>query len=431
MKTILLKGGFVVTPQNIIQADIGLRDGNLELNPSETAGAEVMDITGKYVVPGFVDIHFHGYNLFEFTAGLYDPKTDTFDDRPQTYQHELNKVSGKVAEFGVTSFYIATWAAPVETLKNCYGQLADYLGKAKDLSAGARLRGGTLEGTFINKQMAGAQNPDLVLEPNTETFDSIEDRGAIKLVNVVPDAGQKSCELTKYLTDKGVIVGMGHTDATGDQVFDAIKAGLKYCIHFLNGPTGSSHKPFNNAGAVESVLRFDELYAELILDGFHVHPAYVRDVIKRKGIDRIMAMTDCGYVVGSPLKKFTIGGISGEVSDDGSYLRVVGKKNVLFGSTLTMNRGFNNLLNWLTVDMQGFWNRLHKALEFEDALVAISKIFSTNPCSLMSLKEQGYGSIVNGAKADLVVLDIAGQSGNYEVTVDSTIVDGGIVYSKK
>ena len=96
-----------------------------------------------------------------------------------------------------------------------------------------------------------------------------------------------------------------------------------------------------------------------------------------------------------------------------------------------MNRGFNNLLNWLTVDMQGFWNRLHEAMGFEDAMVAVAKIFSANPCTLTGLKEQGYGSIVDGAKADLAVLDIAGNAGNYKVTVDSTIIDGNVVYSKR
>ena len=267
------------------------------------------------------------------------------------------------------------------------------------------------------------------MEPSVENFDNIADHGAIKLANVVPDAGQKSCELIRHLADKGVVVGMGHTNATGTQVADAIKAGLKYCVHFLNGPTGSSHKPFNGGGAIEAVLKFDQLYAELILDGFHVDPAYVRDIIKRKGPDRIMAMTDCGYVVGSELKKFTIGGIAGQVSDDRCYLRVVGKKEMLFGSTLTMNKAFNNLLNWLTVDMQGIWNRRHPAMELEKALVAEAKIFSTNPCALTGLEKQGCGSIINGAKADLCVLDITGPAGDYKVTVEATIVDGNTVYS--
>ena len=210
---------------------------------------------------------------------------------------------------------------------------------------------------------------------------------------------------------------------------EATKVGLKYFIHLTNGPTGGSYKPFNGGGAIEAVLKSDELYAEQILDGYHVNPAYVRDILKRKGAERIIGITDCLFAAGSQVKQFTSGGIRGALSEDGKYFQVVDKANTLFSSNLTMNRGFGNLLNWLTMDMQGIWNRLHNALEFEQALVMITKIFSTNPCLLTGLDKQGYGSIDDGAKADLCVLDITGSQGSFKVTVESTIVDGRIVYS--
>ncbi len=431
MKAVLLKNGLVVTPQRVVRSDIVLRNGRIEFVSGQTAFDEVIDISGKYVVPGFIDIHFHGYNLFEFTVGLYDPKTNAYDNSQAAYEQSFNMLSRKLAEFGVTGFYLSTWAASLETLKLCYGRFADYLSKTSGTSAGARLLGGVLEGTFINPDMAGAMNPKSVLEPSSDVFEGIEDRGTIKLVNVVPDAGRKSYELTRYLTDKGIVVGAGHTNATCSQVADAIKAGLKYSIHFTNGPTGGSYKPFDGGGAIEAVLQFDELYAEQICDGFHVNPAYVRDIIKRKGVERIVGVTDCTFVAGSDLKQFTIAGVHGAVSDDGGYFRVVGKPNTLFSSNLTMNRGFANLLNWLTTDMQGIWNRRHKALELEEALVATAKIFSTNACKLTGLETEGCGSVVDGAKADLCVLDVTGSPGNYKVTVESTIVDGNTVYSAK
>jgi N-acetylglucosamine-6-phosphate deacetylase len=420
VKTVLLKNGFVVTPQGIVHTDIIMHNDKIELNADIKQYDEVVDITGKYVVPGCVDIHFHGYALFDFTVGLYNPKTDTFDNSPEVYERCFDMLSKKLAEFGVTGFYFATFAASLKTLKRCYGQLADYMSRANDTISGARLLGGMLEGTFINPNMAGAMNPDLVFEPAQEVFDRIEDRGAIKLANVVPDWGAKSCALTEYLTNKGVIVGMGHT----------AKAGLKYCMHFTNGPTGSSCKPFNGGGATEAVLKFDELYAEQICDGFHVNPAYVRDIIKRKGIDKILGITDCMFVAGSDLKEFTAGGVRGVVSENGNYLRVVDKTNTLFGSNLTKNTGFANVLNWLTTDMEGIWNRLHPAMELEKALVATAKMLSTNQAILTGRDKQGYGSIANGAKADLCVLDITGSEGNYDVTVEATIVDGNTVYDK-
>jgi len=248
---------------------------------------------------------------------------------------------------------------------------------------------------------------------------------------VAPDFGRAGYELTEYLTNKGVVVGAGHSNATCEQITEATRAGLKYFIHFTNGPTGGSYKPFHGGGAIEAVLKSDELYAEQILDGYHVNPAYVRDILWRKGADRIIGVTDCLFAAGSDVRQFTSGGIRGAISENGDHFQVVGKPGVLFSSNLTMDRGFANLLNWLTVDMQGIWNRLHDVLQLEQALVTAAKILSTNPCVLTRLDGKGYGSIIEGAKADLCVLDIVGPPGNYKVTVESTIVDGNTVYSTR
>jgi N-acetylglucosamine-6-phosphate deacetylase len=333
-----------------------------------------------------------------------------------------------LARFGVTGFYIGTWASPVENLRYCFAQLYNYLSKPQT-GAGARLLGGLLEGSFINPRMAGAQNPDLVLEFTTDSFDSIDDKGSIKLANVVPDFGQAGYELIEHLTNKGVVVGAGHCNATCEQIEEAIRAGLKYFIHFTNGPTGGSYKPFHGGGAIEAVLKSDELYAEQILDGYHVNPAYVRDILKRKGPDRIIGVTDCLFAAGSQVKQFTGGGIRGALSESGEYFQVVEKPGTLFSSNLTMSRGFTNLINWLSADMQGIWNRRHEPMQLDQALVTTAKILSTNPCVLTQRDKDGYGSIVDGAKADLCVLDITGLPGEYKVTLERTIVDGDTVYS--
>jgi len=430
MKTVQLKGGFVLTGQGVERTDIVLRNGRVELAGDKERCDEVVDITGKYVVPGFVDIHFHGYNLFEFTSGLYDVKSETFDNSPAAYDHGFEMLSNTLVKFGVTGFYVGTWASPLVNLRHCYAQLYRYLSSAKT-QPGAKILGGFLEGSFFNPQMAGAQNPDYVLEFCADSFDRIEDKGTIKLANVVPDFDRPSYELIEYLTDKNIIVGAGHSNATCEQIEEAARAGLKYFIHLTNGPTGGSYKPFHGGGAIEAVLKSDELYAEQILDGCHVNPAYVRDILKRKGADRIVGITDCMFAAGSQVKQFTSGGIRGAVSEDGTYFQVVGKSNTLFSSNLTMDRGFCNLLNWLTTDMQGIWNRLHNAFGFEDALVAVTKILSKNPCALTGLDKEGCGSIADGAKADLCVLDITGSQGNFKVTVESTIVNGRIVYCAK
>jgi len=428
MKTTKLKGGFVVKPKSVECADIIIRDGRVEFAAGKDDCREIIDVTGKYVVPGFVDIHFHGYNLFEFTSGLYDPKSETFDNSPSAYEYGLDMLRKTLVKFGVTGFYVGTWASPVENLRNCYARLYQYLNKSQT-RPGATLLGGMLEGSFINPKMAGAQNPDMVFEFTTGSFDSIDDKGIIKLANVVPDFGQPSYKLIDYLTNKGVVVGAGHSNATCEQIEEAIRAGLKYFIHFTNGPTGGSYKPFHGGGAIEAVLKSDELYAEQILDGYHVNPAYVRDILRRKGTDRIIGVTDCLFAAGSQVRQFTGGGIRGALSESGEYFQVVEKPGTLFSSNLTMDRGFSNLLNWLSADMQGIWNRRHEPMQLDQALVTAAKILSTNPCVLTQRDKEGYGSIVDGAKADLCVLDVAGLPGDYKVTLERTIIDGDTVYS--
>ncbi|MHC4124698.1 MAG: hypothetical protein ACYSSI_14070 [Planctomycetota bacterium] len=429
MEEIKLTNAYLVTEQGITKKDIVICDGLINLTKTKGHCEQTIDLNGKYILPGFVDIHFHGYNLFDFTMGKFSAKTNSFDNSETAYKAGFEMLKNTLPRFGVTSFYIATSAGSLDNLKKCYGCLAGFLQRQQDFS-GARLFGGLLEGCFINPQMCGAQNEQYLFESSRTTFDKIKDNNSIKLVNVVPDFGKDSVELTKYLTEKGIIVGAGHTNATCDQFYDAVNAGLKYCIHFTNGPMGNSFKPFQGGGAIEAVLKCDKLYAELIADGYHVSPAYIRDIIKRKGIDKIIGVTDCIYAAGTSLENVNISGITGQVSTNKEYIEVKDKKNQLYGSNLTMDRGFENMLNWLSAEMNGIWCSKHNALNFEEALAAASKIYSGNPCALTGLKTDGFGQIADEAKADLCVLDISGSAGNYKTTVESTIVGGDIVYSK-
>ena len=437
MSGIRLKNGFIVTDKSVEAVDVVLSGGHINFSGKKAECEKTIDVKGKYILPGFVDIHMHGYELFNFSFGLYNPDTNVYDNSAAVYENGFDRLRRKLTEFGVTGFYLASLVAPIETLKYCYKRLSDYLSKANGFdrpasgsSGGACLFGGLLEGPFVNPERAGAMNQSLILEPSREAFDSIGDGGNVKLANVVPDWGAKSRELTKYLTEKGVIVGAGHTSATYNQIAEAVKAGLKYCIHFTN-QTGGIYKPFDGGGAIEAVLSFDELYAELIMDGYHISPAYVRDIIERKGTGKIIGITDCSFAAGSSLKRFKSGGVGGEFSEDRKYIAVEGKKNTLYGSNLTMNQAFENVLNWLTTEMEGVWNRSHRALPFEQGLAAASKICSGNACQLTGLRKEGLGQICDGGKADIVVVDISGAQGSYKVSVEITIVDGDIEYFRE
>ncbi len=389
-------------------------------NPNE----QVIDASGSYVLPGFIEIHTHGAGLFEFTMGKFNPATSTFESSEEIYSTELAKYAQLRESTGVTRIYLGTWAAPIERQKFCFRQLKTYIESENNGYKGALIAGGLLEGTFINPKNAGAQNPNFVFKPDISLFDEINESHVIKLINIVPDSGQDAYELTEYCTKKGISVGAGHTDATYNQFNRAIKSGLKYCIHFLNGPIGHNYKIFEGGGAVEAVLCTD-IYAELILDGVHVNPRYVRDVMFRKGSDKIIAVTDAMFFSQTEgISEFEISGIKGKISDDKKFVYVANKEKLtLFSSILTMDKAFSNLLSWLTCDMPGIWISQHEAIDFEQALLIASRCCSKNIADMLALnsgEEIQTGEIADGKLADLIIADIEGKTGNYTINIKQT-----------
>jgi N-acetylglucosamine-6-phosphate deacetylase len=208
-------------------------------------------------------------------------------------------------------------------------------------------------------------------------------------------------------------------------------------IHFLNGPTGSSFKPFHGGNVVEAVLRSREIYAELICDGFHVAPAYVRDVIERKGIGRIIVVTDAMFAAGAQgIRSFAVMGNEGEFDPSGQYLRLKGSAQTLFGSVLTMSRAFGNLLSWLTQDMDGVWHARHRAWELDEALRAAARACATNAAHVTGMDRpagaaplaRDAGTVEPGRCADLVLAGLKGKPGDWRIQVKHTFVEGHKVF---
>jgi len=270
-----LINGIICAKDKLIKGyDLIIKQGRISLEKSSDKNVEkTIDLNGSYILPGFIEIHAHGASLFEFTAGKYEPRTKSFHCSSEIYKNELPRYVRTITSNGVTNLYLGTFSAPIKQLRFCFAELKKYMDSDRNGRDGCVVKGGMLEGTFFNPGMCGAQNPEYILKPDVEKFNEINESGIIKLVNVVPDYGVESCRLIKNLTAKGISVGAGHTNATADQFKDAVNSGLKYSIHFLNGPTGHSYKPFNNGGAVEAILQDDRIYVELIVDGFHVNPA--------------------------------------------------------------------------------------------------------------------------------------------------------------
>jgi len=423
-----IQGGKIVFEDKISHCDLYVIDDKISLKAPHYSVDKVINAEGKYIFPGFVDIHFHGCNLFDFTLGKYNPETRSFDDSEKAFSKGISMLAIEKARQGVTSAFPSTFVAPIKNLQLCLKYLKKFMESKANGSQGAFLRGAFLEGTFISPDFLGAQSPTYVFKPNIEIFNQINESNAIKLINVAPEYGKDSIKLIKYLTKNSIAVGVGHTKANCSQIEKAMKAGLKYFVHFMNGPTNTSYKPFNGGGASEAVLKNDEIYAELILDGYHVSPAYIRDAISRKTDSKIIAITDSMFPTGSnKVKEFKIGGVKGMLDDNANYIAVKEKENTLFGSVLTTDKAFSNLLSWLTQEMEGIWIRKHPASDLEKALVSMAKIFSTNSCNMLGLKSTGV--IEQNKFADLTIGSISGKQGDYNFKVEHTIVNGNIVYS--
>lgn len=389
---------------------------------------DVIDLKGKYVFPGFIELHTHGAGLFSFYAGKYNVKKNTFESSSEIYQEELQKWAYLRAKTGVTTLYASTAAVPIKKIKFCLRELERFIRNNKNYWTGKFYAGAMIEGTFINPSNPGAMNASYAFKPDITIFDEINETGLARLVNVPPDHGKSAIKLIQYLVKNKISAGAGHTSATCKQFKEAVSAGLKYFVHFLNGPTGHLYKSFFGGGALEAALTLD-IMLELIIDGYHIAPWYIREVFARKEPSDIMAITDAAFVSQTKgIRNFVADGIHGTVDKYQRYVYVTEKgPYTLFGSTATMDRIFSNLLSYLTSTIPGIWHKSHPALDFEKALCITSACCSTNIVRMIRKNngdELNTGELKDGKYADIVVGEIKGKQGEYKLKIDSVFVKG-------
>ena len=437
MHSILIQNTSMVLPDRVMKGDLLLQDGTIsQISPhiAPRQGWELISGTGKYLLPGFIDIHNHGAKGFDVSLGSYQADKDSFDLEKEKFHSGLKAALAYYRAHGTTRVYPTSLAASLEDLTQAFSLLSHCLDSShfpnRDLVAGINL-----EGTFLKlPEYAGAQNPTYFYPASLATFERLQaaSAGRLSIVNIPPEHGEEGLRLTRFLAHQGIVVAGGHTGAEADQFGLAVDAGLKLAVHFFNGPSRSSSKSFHDGGAEEAILRRDEVFTELIVDGYHIHPAYVRDTIARKEPSRVILITDSMFVNGSlTIQDFSLGGIPGTVSANREYLQVRNKADTLFGSVLCPDKGVENVLNWLTQEMTGMWYRKHEALSLNDALVQISQMASSNPARLLNIFEQeksnspGTGSIEVGKWGDLVLASISLQEPHpYTLQVERVWVKG-------
>jgi N-acetylglucosamine-6-phosphate deacetylase len=415
---IVLSGAEVVLPDRVLSpGTVVIDEGRIVdiKSTASTAGAgSNFAFHGHYIVPGFIDVHVHGLD------GI-----DTLNSRTA-----VADLARRMPRFGVTGFCPTTVACAPDHLRMVLEQVR----RAREgpEAGSARVLPAHLESNFINPEYKGAQplvclrSPRSALGnwaegagragkaggagraggageagPEFEAADVLREieRGTpdIGIVTLAPEL-DGGIDLVSWLTSRGLRVSLGHSGATYDEALAAIAAGARHATHLFNRMPPLGHR---QPGLVGAIFQSEEVAAELICDGVHVHPALVRTAVAAKRPSRIMAITDgtagAGLAAGS---RATLGDQTITVRDSAAYLA----DGTLAGSVLTMDRAFEMLV----------------------ARVGFSPVEAATMCATTPARELGlvgHGMIARDAVADLAVLDA-----NFSVV--QTYVSGQLVYAR-
>ena len=338
---------------------------------------KAIDGKGKIAMPGFIDIHIHG------SCGI-----DFMDASPE----EIKIIADSLYTEGVTTFMATTLTSDNASLKKVCENVKEAKNNVPSLG------GIHFEGPYINAKYKGAQNEAYIRNPDINEFNELCELSGnnVRYIAMAPEK-EGAIEFIKNAREKGVSIAAGHSDATFDQVAEAIKAGLTNTTHTHNAMSGHHHR---NPGIVTAAMCFDELYTEVICDKIHVCPNTLKTFYKIVGPDRFVIITDALKAKHSDLEHFQLFGLDCERKNGAAYLLT----GPLAGSLLTMDQGVRNVR-----DITGA------------SLIDLAKVSSTNAAK--SLRLQGVGELKEGYQADIVLLD-------KELNVKNVYKNGEEVYAK-
>jgi N-acetylglucosamine-6-phosphate deacetylase len=372
MTTTLLRVGRALTPTaEIVDAGILIRDGVIEdlgLRAGMRApnGAMEISATDKVAVPGFVDVHIHG-------AGGHDVMEGNAE--------ALARVTRTVARHGTTSFVATTvTASPDDTIRSVEG-IARYISQQHETDdARAEVLGIHFEGPFLSLARRGVHPPEWLQLPSAELLDRLLQAAAgnAQILTLAPELlGAMPC--IDSARKAGMVVAVGHTDATYEQTRAAIAHGVRHAVHVYNAMRPFSHR---DSGVIGAVFTSPEVTAELIADGVHVDEAAMKVLLQAKGPERTILISDGVSATGMPDGKYMLGKL--EVTVSGGICR--NSEGKLAGSTLTLDRALRNIV--------GLGTPLANAV----------RMLTLNPATLLGI-EFKKGALRTGADADIVLLD--------------------------
>ncbi len=359
---VTLTGGRVVTPDGVLESGwLAVRDGRiLAVGEGVPPDGPTTDVSGSWLVPGFIDIHCHGGGGEAFTNA--DP------DR-------VRKAASAHRRHGTTTLLASLVSRPVP-------EMVEQIAKLAELTQDGLISGLHLEGPFLSAARCGAHDPAILRAPDRDSVAKLlaAGKGAVRMITLAPEL-EGAVDAVKLLVDNDVLAAIGHTDGTEAQIRPAIDAGATVATHLFNGMRPLHHR---EPGPIGALLDDERVTVELICDLVHLHPTAVRLAARHAGTGRTVLITDAIAAAGVGDGVYDVGGLEVRVVDGVPTLAGGGS---LAGSTLTMDAAFRNAVTSCGL-----------------SIVEASQAASTRPAALLGLSDR-TGELRAGLAADLVVLD--------------------------
>lgn len=381
-----IKNGKIITPQEFYEnGSIKIENGKIQAVGKDIKfddSAYVIDAEGRYVLPGFVDLHCHGAMGCDVMDGtLADIKT----------------IAEYHARGGTTAFLPTTASSSLDSIINALKNIQ----KARQIgTTGAVVIGAHIEGPFFAYTKRGCHLPIYVRNPRPAEYDRIlEYADDIVSMTIAPELDGAEA-LIKALVKNNIVASIGHSEATYNQVLEAIDWGATHVTHiYCAMSTIVKDGPKRIMGIVESTLLLDELTTEVIADGKHLPPELIRMIIKAKGIDKVCAVTDAMRGAGMPSGVYTFGPKDGQPAVVQDGMAVMPDRTGYASSVVRMNDLVRILMGPV-------------GLSLHDAV----KMATIIPAKIIGVEDR-MGSLETGKDANIVIADA-------KMDIYKTIVNG-------
>jgi len=373
----ILANGTVITPIRALHSSSVIVEGGriAAVLPSDQVEMQeqdrVIDVGGAYIAPGFIDIHTHGAGGHDFMDG----SVEAIMEAARTH-----------LRYGTTTIMPTTLTSDLDELFDTLDKFAQAKSKLKD---GPNLHGLHLEGPYFSREQAGAQDPRYIKNPDPDEYRRIvRYSGEVKRWTIAPEL-PGALEMGRYLSERGILCSMGHTNAVYEDVVAAVENGFRLVTHLYSAMSGVRRiNAYRYAGVIESALLLDELTVEVIADGVHLPKSLLQLTYKVKGPDRICLVTDSMRGAGMPEGESILGSLKdGQrvIIEDG--VAKLPDRSAFAGSVSTSDRLVRTMVKLAEVPLA-------------DAV----KMATLTPAKLLGIAER-KGQIAPGKDGDLVVFD--------------------------